>query len=67
MRSKFLNYRYGSSPNGHLIYETATDQIIKDGLDLDQVRTLCRKLNFGSGFDGYTPAFFLNTFKVNLD
>jgi hypothetical protein len=41
------------------ILETKTNQIIKTGLDLKKAKETIRHLNFGGGFDGETPAFFL--------
>ena len=41
------------------ILEVKTDQIIKRGLGLRKAKDLVRHLNFGGGFDGSTPAFFL--------
>lgn len=41
------------------VIEVNTGQSIKSGLTVDKARELCRHLNFGGGFDGFTPAFFL--------
>ena len=41
------------------VLEIKTDQIIKRGLGLRKAKDLVRHLNFGGGFDGSTPAFFL--------
>ena len=41
------------------ILETKTDQIVKRGLGIRKAKELVRHLNFGGGFDGSTPAFFL--------
>jgi hypothetical protein len=51
-------------PSGYVerggdILEVKTDQIIKSGLPLRKAKELCRHLNFGGGFDGFTPSFFL--------
>ena len=41
------------------ILETKTDQIVKRGLSIRKAKEVVRHLNFGGGFDGFTPAFFL--------
>jgi hypothetical protein len=41
------------------ILETKTNQIVKEGLGMRQAKEMVRHLNFGGGFDGWTPAFFL--------
>jgi len=40
------------------IYETRTDQYIVMSMPANEAKDLCRSLNFGSGFDGWTPSFF---------
>ena len=54
-----VNYRV---EEGNLckIVETQTGQTIKDDLSREQAKNLCRHLNMGGGFDGYTPRFFFN-------
>lgn len=41
------------------IVETKTNQIVKRGLAMKEAKELVRHLNFGGGFDGETPTFFL--------
>lgn len=41
------------------IVEQTTGQVVKEGLLSHDAKALCRHLNFGGGFDGFTPAFFL--------
>ncbi len=46
----------------HMTYEvveTGTRQIMKSDMTKEEAKTLCRHLNFGGGFDGWTPSFFL--------
>jgi hypothetical protein len=43
----------------HEVVETGTQQIMKSDMTKDEAKTLCRHLNFGGGFDGFTPNFFL--------
>jgi hypothetical protein len=49
----------GYSEHGGDILETKTDQIIKRGVRMSKAKELVRHLNFGGGFAGSTPAFFL--------
>jgi hypothetical protein len=49
------------------ILETKTDQIVKRGLSMRKAKDLVRHLNFGGGFDGSTPAFFLAESAKMLD
>ena len=41
------------------VVEVNTGHTIRSGLKVDKARELCRSLNFGGGFDGWTPAFFV--------
>ena len=34
-------------------------ETIEKGIPVAEARAQCRHLNFGGGFDGWTPAFFL--------
>lgn len=43
------------------ILETATNQVVKRNLSMRKAKEMVRHLNFGGGFDGFTPAFFLDT------
>lgn len=45
------------------IIETTTDQIVIAGVPnyIGQAKALCRHLNNGGGFNGFTPAFLLQT------
>lgn len=43
----------------HAVVETNTNQVIKTDMAQAEAKALCRHLNFGGGFDGFTPAFFL--------
>lgn len=55
------NYRYVKSAivDRHDILEVKTGHIIKSGLTQAVAKETTRKLNFGTGFDGWTPEFFL--------
>lgn len=47
------------------ILEIPTDQIVLRGLGMRKAKEMVRHLNFGGGFDGFTPAFFLNYIEKN--
>ena len=49
------------------ILETKTDQIVLKGLGMRKAKEMVRHLNFGGGFDGSTPAFFLAERKKTLE
>lgn len=72
-----MNYRYinTASYNGDDgpeicdVIENTTEQVIMSNITLPKARELVRHLNFGGGFDGKTPAFFLDAFPLskNID
>jgi hypothetical protein len=41
------------------VTETATSQVVKIFMDPRQAKEYLRHLNFGGGFDGWTPSFML--------
>lgn len=45
------------------VVEQTTGQVVKDGLLSHDAQALCRHLNFGGGFDGWTPGFFNEKIK----
>ena len=62
-----MNYSYVThSDNGDLshvaasVKENNTDSWIAVNIPLIEAKKLVRHLNLGGGFDGFTPAFFLN-------
>jgi len=68
VNERYLTYK-SSNPYpwivevGGDILETKTNQIIKTGIDLKKAKEMIRHLNFGGGFDGETPTFFLSDIK----
>lgn len=46
------------------VLEATTGHIIESGLPRREAMDMCRTLNFGGGFNGWTPAFFLQ--KTNF-
>ena len=49
---------------GFSVIENVSGHIMKSGLSKAGARALCRSLNFGGGFDGWTPQFFLEKNKI---
>ena len=64
---QFVDIGAGYIEMGGDILETKTDQIVKRGLGIRKAKELVRHLNFGGGFDGSTPAFFLAESAKMLD
>jgi hypothetical protein len=62
-----VNYKIQQVENVYEIIETQTGNIIAGNLDQYQAKTTCRHLNFGGGFDGHTPEFFLQKTKISYD
>jgi hypothetical protein len=46
------------------VYEKNTDVLIQLNAKEEDAKTLCRKLNLGSGFNGWTPTFFATRYNV---
>lgn len=55
MKYKFEQH----NESNYRVVETPTGNVIKTQLSKDQARALSRSLNFGGGFDGFTPDFIL--------
>lgn len=46
------------------VIETTTNQIIKTFMVEKEAKQFLRHLNFGGGFDGWTPSFILKKFNI---
>ncbi len=53
-----MSYRLVKTELGYDILEKETDLIIELKRNEKDAKDLCRKLNLGSGFSGWTPSFF---------
>mgnify|MGYP003348235490 CR=1 FL=1 len=55
-----MNYKIVTNP-GHFfdVVETKTSQIVYTSGVHSKAKELLRHLNFGGGFDGFTPSFML--------
>jgi hypothetical protein len=64
---------YKMQPTGHIVdvgggfsiagadvIETKTNQVIASSIPMPDAKAMARHLNLGGGFNGSTPAFFLN-------
>lgn len=52
-----MNYELDKTKT--IIIEKQTDHQIVKSSNTDGLKKLCRHLNLGGGFDGWTPAFFM--------
>lgn len=50
----------GFSIAGADVIEVKTGLVIASNIPMPEAKTMARHLNMGGGFDGSTPAFFLN-------
>ena len=64
---KIVNVGGGFGENSGDILETKTDQIVIKGMRMSKAKEMVRHLNFGGGFNGQTPAFFLANPQKNLE
>jgi hypothetical protein len=53
-----MSYSVRKSGSVYNILEKETDTLIVVEKSERQARNLCRKLNLGAGFEGFTPSFF---------
>lgn len=62
-----MNYKLVENTNDRKLYdvlETSTEQVVASYSEYNEARKFMRFLNLGGGFDGWTPSFFLKTFKI---
>jgi len=45
------------------LFDKGSEEMIELHLDEHTARTLCRKMNLGSGFGGWTPSFFAKKYS----
>lgn len=53
-----MSYRVHKTETGYSIMEKDSNIVIELSKPEKDVRDICRKLNLGSGFNGWTPPFF---------
>lgn len=54
-----MNYKVIDSDNGFDVFETQSMLVIDSFLKKENAKNLAKSLNFGNGFDGFTPTFFV--------
>lgn len=59
-----MSYSVKQGETGYNIVEKDTDVVIVLERSESDARALCRKMNLGSGFNGWTPPFF--TTRMNI-
>jgi hypothetical protein len=61
-----MSYSVIKSASGKLgIFDRESEVVIEmDKYDEKEIRSICRKMNLGSGFNGWTPEFLAKTFKA---
>ena len=64
---KIVNASGGFGEMAADIVETKTDQIVVKDMRMSKAKEMVRHLNFGGGFDGSTPAFFLAEREKTLE
>lgn len=53
-----MGYRVNEQKNLFEIIEKGSELVVATRKDKNEAVKLCRSLNLGSGFDGFTPPFF---------
>lgn len=54
-----MSYSVKKGEVGYNILEKETDALIELEKPETETRDICRKMNLGSGFNGWTPGFFI--------
>lgn len=57
-----VEWANSNAVGGYFLYEvveSTTEQVVKTDMTQSEAKAMCRHLNLGGGFDGWTPAFFL--------
>lgn len=58
-----MSYGVIQNQNGKYdLLEKNTEVVIKVNRSSDEAKSICRKLNLGTGFNGWTPPFFSQSF-----
>lgn len=59
-----MSYKLKKNNETYDIYEKNSDVVIELSFDEKRAKDLCRKLNLGSGFNGWTPGFIATRYGV---
>lgn len=60
-----MNYKIIESDKKYSVLEKQTDQVIALFDSKEEARKVLRHLNFGGGFDGFTPSFMKKKYFYN--
>ena len=61
-----MSYALKKTDSEYSIYEKDSDVLIELSFEEKKAKDLCRKLNLGSGFNGWTPLFFAAKHTVKI-
>jgi len=61
-----MNYKMFNDLGSYKVLETTTEQTVGLFSTELEARKFLRHLNFGGGFDGWSPAFVLRSMKTHL-
>lgn len=53
-----MSYKVRKRKGKNDIIEKDTNMVIHSSTDYNESRNICRSLNLGAGFQGFTPSFF---------
>jgi hypothetical protein len=59
-----MSYSVKQGDKGYNIFEKDTEVVIELERPEKEARDLCRKMNLGSGFNGWTPSFFSTRMNI---
>ena len=63
-----MSYKVVADAKGaYNILENDTSTVIELGFPVNRARDLCRKMNLGSGFNGWTPLFLAPSYALPQD
>lgn len=62
-----INYSLKKIDNKYTIIENQTKLEIKSFDNNNSARKILKHLNFGGGFDGFTPPFMLTKINININ
>ena len=62
-----MNYKMFNDLGSYKVFETTTEQTVGIFSSELEARKFLRHLNFGGGFDGWTPSFFLRDLSTYIN
>jgi hypothetical protein len=62
-----MSYSVKRGESGYNIVEKDTNLTIELERSEKEARDLCRKMNLGSGFNGWTPTFFTSKMELKTE